>query len=94
MFQAPSWAAQRMLQMRIEYARAAVKVINSMDRPTKQRIKAGIEKLPQGDIKPLQGSNGSYRLRVGDWRILFSYPEHDIILIEKIGPRGGVYKGV
>lgn len=80
--------------MEIRYSKAAVKAISGMDRPTKQRIKDGIEKLPQGDIKPLQGSNGSYRLRVGDWRILFSYPEHDIILIEKIGPRGGVYKGV
>lgn len=78
--------------MRIEYARAAVKVINSMDWPTKQRIKAGIEKLPAGDIKPYKGSPGTYRLRVGDWRILFSYPEEDTILIEKIGPRGGVYK--
>ena len=79
--------------MKVEYARAAVKVINGMDRTTKQRIKAGIEKLPEGDIKPYKGSPGTYRLRVGDWRILFSYPEHDIILIEKIGPRGGVYKG-
>ena len=79
--------------MEITYSRAAVKVINSMDRATKQRIKAGIEKLPNGDIKPLQGSKGSYRLRVGEWRILFSYPERDTILIEKIGPRGGVYKG-
>lgn len=78
--------------MRVEYARAAVKVINGMDRPTKQRIKAGIEKLPQGDIKPYKGSPGTYRLRVGDWRILFSYPEDGTILIEKIGPRGGVYK--
>lgn len=78
--------------MKIEYARAAVKVINGMDRPTKQRIKAGIEKLPQGDIKPYKGSPGTYRLRVGDWRILFSYPEEGTILIEKIGPRGGVYK--
>ena len=78
--------------MRVEYARAAVKVINSMDRPTKQRIKASIEKLPQGDIKPYKGSPGTYRLRVGDWRILFSYPEDGAILIEKIGPRGGVYK--
>lgn len=78
--------------MRIECARAAVKVINGMDRPTKQRIKAGIEKLPQGDIKPYKGSPGTYRLRVGDWRILFSYPEDDTILIEKIGPHGGVYK--
>lgn len=78
--------------MKIEYARGAVKVINGMDRPTKQRIKAGIEKLPQGDIKPYKGSPGTYRLRVGDWRILFSYPEEGTILIEKIGPRGGVYK--
>jgi len=78
--------------VRVEYARAAVKVINSMDRSTKQRIKAGIEKLPQGDIKPYKGSPGTYRLRVGDWRVLFSYPEEDTILIEKIGPRGGVYK--
>ncbi len=78
--------------MKIEYARAAVKVINGMDRPTKQRIKAGIEKLPQGDIKPYKGNPGTYRLRVGDWRILFSYPEEGTILIEKIGPRGGVYK--
>jgi len=80
--------------MEISYARAAVKVINIMDRATKQRIKAALEKLPEGDIKPLQGSKSSYRLRVGDWRILFSYPEHGIVLVEKIGPRGGVYKGV
>ena len=65
-----------------------------MDKAAKQRIKAVIEKIPAGDIKPLQGSKGSYRLRVGDRRVLFSYPEDDIILIEKIGPRGDVYKGV
>lgn len=80
--------------MEIRYAKAAVKAISEMDRPTKQRIKLAIEKIPEGDIKPLRGSVGSYRLRVGDRRILFSYPEHDIILIEKIGPRGDIYKGV
>ena len=80
--------------MNITYSRASVKVINSMDKATKQRIKAGIEKIPKGDIKPLKGISGTYRLRVGDWRILFSYSEDGTILIEKIGPRGGVYKGV
>lgn len=78
--------------MNITYSRASVKVINSMDKATKQRIKAGIEGIPKGNIKPLRGSPGTYRLRVGDWRILFSYPEDGIILIEKIGPRGDVYK--
>lgn len=80
--------------MKISYARAAVKVINGMDKAAKQRIKAAVEKLPDGDVKPLKGSAGTYRLLVGDWRVLFSYPENDTILIEKIGPRGGVYKGV
>lgn len=80
--------------MNITYSRASVKVINSMDKIMKQRIKASIEKIPEGDIRPLKGSAGTYRLRVGDWRILFSYPEHDTILIEKIKPRGDVYKGV
>ena len=80
--------------MEISYSKAAVKVINGLDRPTKQRMKAAIEKLPEGDVKPLRGSKGTFRLRVGDWRILFSCPDYDTILIEKIAPRGEVYKGV
>lgn len=80
--------------MNIIYSRASVKVINGMDRPTKQRIRAAVEKLPEGDIKPLRGSKGSFRLRVGDWRIVFTYPEHDMVLIEKIDPQGEIYKGV
>lgn len=80
--------------MDIEYSRQAVKAINGMDRPTKQRMKSAIENIPAGDIKPLKGSKGSYRLRVGDWRIIFSYPDQNIVLIEKIAPRGEIYKGV
>ncbi len=80
--------------MDIEYSKQAVKAINGMDSRTKQRIKAAIEGLPEGDIKPLTGSRGSYRLRVGGWRIIFSYPEKGAVLIEKVAPRGGAYKGV
>ena len=79
--------------MEISYARAAVKTINSLDRPTKQRIKKAVEELPKGDIKPLSGSKSLYRLRVGDWRVVFSYPKENAVLIEKIAPRGDVYKG-
>ena len=80
--------------MDIQYAKTAVKVINGMDRVTKQRIRNAIEKIPLGDIKPLKGSDGSFRLRVGDWRIIFSYPVDGLILIEKIGSRVEIYKGV
>ena len=80
--------------MTIHYAKRAVKAINSMDKPTKQRLKAAIEGLPAGDVKRLKGTDGSYRLRVGWLRVVFSYPSNDEILIEKIGPRGDVYKEV
>lgn len=80
--------------MNIEYSKRAVKSINSMDSHTKRRMKTAIEGIPAGDIKPLKGSRGSYRLRVGGWRIIFSYPTKDTILIDKIESRGEVYKGV
>ena len=47
---------------------------------------------PRLDIKPLQGEP-SYRLRVGDWRIIFDRDDEiKIISIEKVKPRGGAYK--
>lgn len=79
--------------MEIRYAKAAVKVINGLDRPTKQRIRSAVERLLKGDVKPLSGSVRLYRLRVGDWRIVFSYPDGNTVLIEKIAPRGEIYKG-
>ena len=45
--------------MEISYSKAAVKVINGMDRPTKQRIRAAIEKIPEGDIKPCKAARAA-----------------------------------
>jgi len=78
--------------MNIIFHRQAVKDLERLDVPTKQRIKQGIEGIPNGDIIPLQGCPGLYRLRVGNWRIVFSYPEAETVLIEKITPRGSAYK--
>ncbi len=49
-----------------------------------------INKLPQGDVKKLQGQE-NYRLRVGDYRIIFD-KNGEILYIEKIDNRGQVYK--
>jgi mRNA interferase RelE/StbE len=78
--------------MKVEYSKKAVKVINRLDSATKQRIRVAINALPNGDTKQLTGRIKTWRLRVGDWRVLFSYPEKDIILIEKIAPRGQAFK--
>ena len=79
----------------IIYAKQALKVIQRMDSMTKQRIKKAIENLPSGDVKQLKGNSiSTNRLRVGSWRILYSCDDKNIIRVEKISPRGEVYKGV
>lgn len=86
--------------MQIEYSKKAVKYINSLDRPTKQRIKIGIEGLteqpPKGDIRLLQGyTDGRKRLRVGKYRIIFNYLPNgslEILYIINVDSRGDIYK--
>jgi mRNA interferase RelE/StbE len=86
--------------MIIQYKKKAVKAINAMDKPTKQRIKQAIEGLtltpPKGDIKQMQGyKDGRLRLRVGQYRIIYKYDSNgtvEILLILDIGARGDIYK--
>lgn len=86
--------------MRIEYSKKAVKYIESLDRPTKRRIKAGIEGLlndpPLGDIKILQGySDGRKRLRIGKYRIIYNDNQNkgiEVLYIVNVDTRGDIYK--
>jgi mRNA interferase RelE/StbE len=78
--------------MRTEYSKKAAKAIERMDTATKQRVRQAIHSLPAGDVKQLSGRIGTWRLRIGALRILFSYQDEDAILIEKIAPRGQAYK--
>lgn len=76
----------------------AKKVLQSLARTDRNRIAEKITLLgenpdnPMLDIKPLQGEP-YYRLRVGQWRIIFDRDDKvKIIAIEKVKPRGGAYK--
>ena len=77
--------------MEIQYSKQALKFLKKQDVPTRKRIINAIN-LPAGDVKALQGRN-DYRLRVGDYRIIFDI-NGNILLIEAIGNRGQIYKGV
>lgn len=79
--------------MNVKFSKMAVKSLSRMVKSEKLRIKEGIEGLPSGDVKPLAGSGSLYRLRVGSYRVVFSYIGNDLVYIEKIAPRGDVYKG-
>jgi mRNA interferase RelE/StbE len=72
------------------------KYLETLNEPIKSRIKNGLEKLekepPQGDIKPITGSD-EFRLRIGNYRILFSIDlNQNTIFIHEIGVRGQIYK--
>jgi mRNA interferase RelE/StbE len=60
-----------------------------------QRIKAAMEKLsrepPEGDIFPMTGQKGIFRVRVGSLRLLYRVDE-TVIIVTHIDPRGQVYK--
>lgn len=50
--------------------------------------------LGQGDIKKLQGAENEFRLRVGDWRILFTIAgEGGDILVSRVLNRRDAYRG-
>ena len=55
-----------------------------MVRTTQVRIINAISQLPSGDVKKLQGNITDYRLRVGNYRIVFSKDDDENILISII----------
>lgn len=78
---------------KIVFEKQAQKFLEKQDKSTRLRLYKAIYKLPNGtDIKKLKGHN-LYRLRVGDYRILYSVEDSiKLIDIENINNRGDVYK--
>lgn len=75
----------------------AMKFIRKQDKKQQERIFKAIYVLPTlGDIKKMIGENNLYRLRVGDFRILFemSAKSNTVTLIDVTNAdnRGQIYK--
>ena len=82
-----------MMNYRVEYEKGCVKYLKRLDKKTQIRLINAINQLPFGDVKRLQGNPEDYRLRVGDYRVLFSkYEDKALIKIIEISPRGQIYK--
>jgi mRNA interferase RelE/StbE len=83
----------------IELSRKAAKFYQKADTATVRRFHAAFDRLAEdpfnhNNIKPLSGElQGSYRLRIGNIRIIYSINDTiKIVYIEVIGFRGDVYK--
>ena len=82
----------------IAYTKEAAKSLQRMPRDMAELIREKLEPIavdPHADhpnAKKLQGREG-YRLRVGDWRVIYKMQnEQLIIVILKIASRGEIYK--
>lgn len=79
---------------RIIIKKNAKKFIDRLPKNEKVRVVSAIEALPNGeDIKQLKGHNGLLRLRVGDYRIIYTIDNGELIIIViDAGNRGQIYK--
>jgi mRNA interferase RelE/StbE len=83
----------------IKLSRKAAKFYQKVNAPTTRRLNAAFDRLAEDplhhyNIKQLSGElQGSYRLRIGNIRIIYSIDDTvKIVYIEVIGFRGDVYK--
>ena len=76
---------------------AAEKDLRALDMDARRRVLTTIEGLRvvplRGDIKKLKGREDQWRLRVGDWRVIFDIDDTgSVIYIVRILPRKEAYR--
>jgi mRNA interferase RelE/StbE len=84
---------------RIEFRPAALREMRRIGKPFKSRIATAIAVLaetprPPGCVR-LQGSDGFYRIRVGDYRIVYSIEDRLLVVyVIRIAHRKDVYRAL
>jgi len=81
----------------IRYTKAAAKALMKMPTNAARLIRGKIRQYAAdptslaNNLRKLQGREDQYRLRVGDWRVIFR--QHGVILdVLKVRPRGSAYE--
>ena len=84
------WAC---LMYQIIIKKKAKKFIDSLPVNERRRVVAAIELLPNGeDIKKLKGHDKLLRLRVGEYRIIYTVDNGELIVyVIDAGSRGQIY---
>ncbi|WP_279601731.1 type II toxin-antitoxin system RelE/ParE family toxin [Methylobacterium sp. J-072] len=78
------------------FTRAAARSLTRMPKATEDLIRQKLRLYAQdpaslaNNVKALKGAGDRYRLRVGDWRAVFTI-EADRIIVHAVGPRGSIY---
>jgi mRNA interferase RelE/StbE len=82
----------------IELTRSAARSLKRIEARQRDAIRAKLDEFAQDpraqrlDIRKLEGRPG-YRLRVGDWRVIYEIEDVvRIVTVQKIAPRGSAYR--
>jgi len=81
-------------RFQVEYTPLAVEDLRALPKTVAAQVVRKISRLESGltgNIKRLRQADFGFRLRMGDYRILFDV-EDDTIVIQKIGHRKDVYE--
>jgi len=83
-----------MFNMQVLLHKIPRKYLDRLNEPDKGHIKTALKGLekepPEGDIMPVTGQPGYFRLTIGSYRALFRYRD-DHIFVTHLDPRGQVY---
>lgn len=82
------------MRYQIVLEKPAQKFLKRLNRTDKERILRAIYKLPEGEnIKRLKGHQDLLRLRVGDYRVIYTVNNGKLVVcVVDIGNPGDVYK--
>jgi mRNA interferase RelE/StbE len=81
---------------RIVWQPSAIKDLQKLDAKMRERVVVAVERLAEadfGDVRRLSGFDDEWRLRVGKWRVRFTYRfDPPSIHILRVLPRGEAYR--
>jgi len=80
----------------LRFTRTAEKELRRLDPPIRERVLGALDRLSVQDrsldVRRLTGSE-HFRLRVGDWRVIFDYDRAtQTVLVRHVLPRGRAYE--
>lgn len=87
------------LRWQVIVERSAEKGMSKLPKDVRARLLVALDRLAENPRHPgvikLQGHSELYRVRVGDWRVVFTIrDERLIVIVVEIDSRGRVYRNV
>ena len=84
------------MSRQVRYGREALRSLARIDSATSLRIQSKVRQLADdpaslaNNIKAMKGAPGLWRLRVGDWRVVYT-ETLEVVLVSRVAPRGSAY---